>query len=534
MLSRLAIAACLLLPLDGQPASTGAVQPFGAGVFSGAGEIYRGSFSPDGRTFYFFRKVGEGEDYRIVVSERTGDGWSAPAVVRLGGEFSDLYPSISRDGQRMVFSSYRPVPGAAGGKPNAHLWYVDRVNEGWGTPVFMRRASTIGHYHSWVELGFDGALYFRRTTPDWKVNDTLRSAWTGTEYGAPEPYADVERWKGWRPDVRIVGGAPGPDGMLVFLDVATTNPQTGRSASDIWVSRRRGASWSDPAPLGAGVNAAGYDVFPFVSPDGATLYFVRDFATFHRIPLAEALASAEPAVDVRYVANSGMLVTVSGRRFLLDAPIRDGIAPYATSSAEERQRLESARPPYDEVAAVLVTHWHEDHFIADAVASHLAHNPRAVLVSSPEVVQRVRQVAPGVPATQLREVLPAPGTSEQVDVGGVPVRVLRIRHNPARRLPGQHVGFLVGDATTVLHVGDADPTHDNFALMKTLPPVDIGLLPFWYVLTDTNRRVVTDTIRPARLVAMHVPPVDAAKIAASIRTAGLDVVLAADPGTPHP
>ena len=112
-------------------------------------------------------------------------------------------------------------------------------------------------------------------------------------YGAPEPYADVERWKGWRPDVRIVGGAPGPGGALVFLDVATTNPRTGRGASDIWVSRRRGAAWSDPAPLGAGINTDGYDVFPFVSPDGTTLYFVRDFATFHRIPLAEALASIE-------------------------------------------------------------------------------------------------------------------------------------------------------------------------------------------------------------------------------------------------
>ena len=294
MLSRIATLACLLwLPLADQETPARGVQPFGAGVLSGAGEIYRGSFSPDGRTFYFFRKVGPGEDYRIVVSERAGDSWSAPEVVRLGGEFSDLYPSVSRDGRRMVFSSYRPVPGASGGKPNAHLWYVDRVNDGWGAPVFMRQASTIGHYHSWVEIGFDDAVYFRRTTPDWKINDTLRSAWTGTEYGAPEPYADVERWKGWRPDVRIVGGAPGPGGALVFLDVATTNPRTGRGASDIWVSRRHGAAWSDPAPLGAGINADGYDVFPFMSPDGATLYFVRDFATFHRIPLAEALASTE-------------------------------------------------------------------------------------------------------------------------------------------------------------------------------------------------------------------------------------------------
>jgi hypothetical protein len=77
----------------------------------------------------------------------------------------------------------------------------------------------------------------------------------------------------------------------VFLDVATRNPRTGRPASDIWISMKRGDHWADPVPLGAGINSDGYDVFPFVSPDGRDLFFVRDFATFHRVPLTDALGS---------------------------------------------------------------------------------------------------------------------------------------------------------------------------------------------------------------------------------------------------
>jgi hypothetical protein len=158
----------------------------------------------------------------------------------------------------------------------------------------MARASTIGHYHSWVEFGFDAAVYFRRTTPDWKQTQTLLARWNGTEYGSPEIYADAERWKGWRQDVTVVGGSPGPGGTIVFLDVATRNPRTGRGASDIWISRRREGRWTTPRPLGAGINSDGYDVFPFVSPDGRDLFFVRDFEMFYRIPLAGALASVEP------------------------------------------------------------------------------------------------------------------------------------------------------------------------------------------------------------------------------------------------
>jgi L-ascorbate metabolism protein UlaG (beta-lactamase superfamily) len=236
--------------------------------------------------------------------------------------------------------------------------------------------------------------------------------------------------------------------------------------------------------------------------------------------------------DIRYVANSGMLVTLDGRRFLVDAPIRDGIAPYATSSTDERARLEGARAPYDNVDAVLVTHWHEDHFSPEAVAAHLARSPRTILISSPEVVDRLRAAAPSLPSSQVRPVLPPPGGVESVDVGGVAVRVLRIRHNPARRLPEQHVGFLIGGSSSVLHVGDADPAADNFALLRPLPPPDVALLPFWYVSGVSSRRFVAESIRPRRIVAMHVPPGDAGKVAAELRAAGVDADVAAVPGTP--
>ena len=178
---------------DARGTSTVRPEVFGAGVLS-AGEVYRGCFAPDGRTFYFFKKVGEPEQFRIFESHRTGSTWSVPRQIVLGGEFSDLYPAISRDGSRLVFSCTGQSPVQASGhidgtandpgptKPNAHLWYVDRQGNGWGAPVFMARASTLGHYHSWVQFGDDGHLYFRRTTPDWSQTQTMTSEWDGREY----------------------------------------------------------------------------------------------------------------------------------------------------------------------------------------------------------------------------------------------------------------------------------------------------------------------------------------------------------------
>jgi hypothetical protein len=262
---------------------------FGPGVLS-SGEVYRGSFAPDGRTFYFFRKVGSGEVYHILRSTWSAGAWSEPRRVDLGGDFSDLYPSISRDGRRMVFTSYRPLPDDT--SHNAHVWYADRTGDGWGTPVPFP-GNLPGHYHAWTEIGPDGAIYFRRTTPDWRQTQTFVSQPApGGGYGTPVAYAPVDEARRLRPDLSIAGGSPGPDGTIVFLDVATRDSATGRRASDIWIVSREGAGWSPPKKLDSTINGAEYDVFPFFSPDGKELFFVRAFRTFYRTSLRHVLDAA--------------------------------------------------------------------------------------------------------------------------------------------------------------------------------------------------------------------------------------------------
>ncbi len=249
------------------------------------------------------------------------------------------------------------------------------------------------------------------------------------------------------------------------------------------------------------------------------------------LSLRQAGTDAASPCAIRYVANAGVLIESGSSKFLIDAPIRESIPPYARPDEAMRTRVESAQPPYDGITAILITHWHEDHFSAPAVATLLRNSAATILLSSAEIVDRVRKADASLAPNRFRPITPAAGASERVEVGGVPINVLRLRHS-ARRLPEQHVGFLIEGCQTVLHVGDADSDDENFAMLRKLPAIQAGVLPYWYVLDGRERQFVARAIRPSRIIGMHLPPAEAKEV--STKTAAIkNLVLLTTAGSLH-
>jgi hypothetical protein len=255
------------------------------------GNVFRGTFTPDGDTLYFFKKVTEGEeDYRLFRSHRDGGPWSKPQPISLGGDYSDLYPAISPDGRRMVFSSYRPAPGDTSTHPSAYLWIVEREGPTWGRPVFMAEVSEWAHYHSQPIFNARGDLYFNRSTWNYRGHSEHVSRWDGEQYGTPDTSAG---WLTWRnriePGRYLYETTPGYDGSFMLLAIGE-RPDSGRPGPpDLHVSFRSDTGWTTPRPLGAGVNTPLTENFAFYGPGGRELYFVRDFTGFYHLPLERAL-----------------------------------------------------------------------------------------------------------------------------------------------------------------------------------------------------------------------------------------------------
>ena len=293
-----ALLALTALLAQSAPAPACATAPTWATAFapnlSDSARLFRGTFAPDGRTLYYFRKVTLGtEDYRILVSRRTRDGWSPGERLDLGGDYSDLYPSVSPDGKRLVFASYRPAPGDTSAHRNAYLWYAERKGAGWGPPRFIAEAAQFGMYHSGPLIAADYSIRFSRTSADWRTKWSMVMRWDGKAYRAAEPVGGAdpgERWRDWRPvQLHVWGGQLAPGGNLAILDISSIDPRGRRAPAQVWVSAKHGEDWSEPVPAGGGVNGNGGTNFVTFHPGGCSILFVRNFTQFETVSL-EVLA----------------------------------------------------------------------------------------------------------------------------------------------------------------------------------------------------------------------------------------------------
>jgi hypothetical protein len=255
--------------------------------------MYSYMLSPDGREFYFFKRVGSAaEDYRIFRSTRTDSGWTDPEQVSLGGDYSDLYPTLSPDGSRLVFSSYRPAPGDTSSHPNAHIWMSGRQESGWSTPEFVA-ASRLGYYHSGLRQDRSGTLRFRLTSPDWREASEVELRWNGKIFEsairpvAPSPAIDY--WRRQAGDTLFIWGeVVGPNSVTLLSISRVTQPGDRRSPAQYFVTRPRAGGWTPLARAGGGLGE-GSPNFAWFSPDGCYVHYTRNYTEFMRVPLRDVL-----------------------------------------------------------------------------------------------------------------------------------------------------------------------------------------------------------------------------------------------------
>jgi len=211
---------------------------------------------------------------------------------------------------------------------------------------------------------------------------------------------------------------------------------------------------------------------------------------------------------VRYIANMGVLLSSGDRHVLIDAIHRKYKPAYVFPSPELLSDIEQARPPYDSIELVLVTHMHLDHFHPESVGLHLKNDPKSILVSSAQVVGEIGKgfADHDKLRAQVKEVTPEWGKRIDLEVNGIKLALLGFRHVNAQHRSIQNLGYLIEiGGKKVLHVGDAELTMENFAAFQLEKEnIDVAILPQWFLEESGGCEMVNKLINAKNVIATHI------------------------------
>ena len=248
---------------------------FAEGIIDTRDDEFGGTFTPNGKTYYFSKSVPRSYLYTICFSQFKNGKWQTPEVAPFSGLYRDFDPVLSPDGTKMVFSSNRPVDGEL--KTNYDIWMVKKTAKGWGEPIHLDTTINSQYNEHFASIASNGTIYFSSDRPGALGGegdaDFYYSQLVNDHYTTPVHLTDSVSSTNYELDCVIA-----PDESFLLMGVY--GRKGGYGNYDIYVSEKVNGKWTASRNLGPKVNTAFRDYSPRISPDGKYLFFTseKDFS----------------------------------------------------------------------------------------------------------------------------------------------------------------------------------------------------------------------------------------------------------------
>lgn len=273
----------LLIFLRASSQSPPQAKLFAEGVINTDADEYGPTFTPDGKTLYFTRRVNRRDSEFIYVSRLANGKWSAPELATFSGKYFDKEPFVAPDGRRIFFASLRPVDGIEPkNRRDFNIWFVEKTANGWSEPKHVGPAINSPAYENYPSVAAGGTLYFAGEREGGKGgNDLYRARIVNGKYERVERLDELNT-----PNVDADPYVAPDESYLIFC----SDRPGGLGSGDLYISFNRNGRWSEPKNLGAAVNTPEFEYTPLISPDGKWLFFSRGWGEIYYIDRGEGAA----------------------------------------------------------------------------------------------------------------------------------------------------------------------------------------------------------------------------------------------------
>jgi len=234
------------------------------------------ALSPDGTEIFYTISTPKSTFQTIVFSKRSAKGeWSSPEVASFAGEYSDLEPAFSADGNTLYFSSNRPTSGTE--PKDFDMWKVTRTTGGWSKPENLGTVVNTEADEFYPSIARNGNLYF---TAAYKGGPGREDIYVSTlkdnQYQQPVPLDTMVNSKFYEFNAFV-----DPDEKYILFTSYGRKDDSG--SGDLYMAVKDDSGKWKAAKNLKELNSRQLDYCPYVSPDGKMLFVTSER---HQLPVS--------------------------------------------------------------------------------------------------------------------------------------------------------------------------------------------------------------------------------------------------------
>jgi len=250
-------------------------QPFLSELFENYPNVRDIAISPNGNEIYFTVDDLKSKIAVIAYIKKNERGWTSPKTVSFTGNYRDLEPAFSPDGNRLFFVSNRPLHKDSIHPKDYDIWYVDKVDDIWSKPKNIGMPINTQAHEFYPSLTNKGDLYFtaeregvvgREDIFVSRLKDGIYQEPTSVNGGVNTKYFEFNAFVA--PD----------ESYLIF---SGQRPKEGKGRGDLYISYNENNTWTK-AELLREVNSDYLDFCPFVDVKSGKFYFTSQKTAIKR------------------------------------------------------------------------------------------------------------------------------------------------------------------------------------------------------------------------------------------------------------
>lgn len=244
-------------PYVGQKTPSLVPEKFASGFISTEYHEFSCSMTPDGKAFYFTRRVPEFNRNRIMVTFWKKEGWTEPCIAPQAGDYESIEPFVTYDGKKLFFQSWRPCENDA--RLSFDIWLMEKKDKNWSEPEHVGYPFNPARA-MYISMGHDQTIYTTDISKGYTNTSIVFSSYRDGKYQDFQSIGTL---------INISGSEKYPclsptEEFLLFIRGTATG-------SDLYVTFWQAHGiWGKPIKIDLGLPKIS---MPSISPDGKFLFF---------------------------------------------------------------------------------------------------------------------------------------------------------------------------------------------------------------------------------------------------------------------